>query len=114
MALPEILKAKANKTLEKFCHERIPPHARDQVKLEFEFRGNTVTLIEVRPVWNNPSRHTHSPVAQFRFDVDSMKWNLYCCDRNSKWHLYTQTEPTADFDLLIKEVDRDPTRIFWG
>ena len=114
MALPEILIAKASKALEKFCHDRIPPHARDQVKLEFEFRGNTVTLVEVRPVWNDPSRHTHSPIAQFRFDVDSMKWNLYCCDRNSKWHFYTQTEATADFDLLIKEVDSDPTRIFWG
>lgn len=114
MALPEIQKVKATKTLEKFCHDRIPPHVRDKVKLEFEFRGTTVTLIEVRPVWNDPSRHTRSPVAQFRFDADSMKWNLYCPDRNSKWHFYTQIEPTSDFDSLIKEVDRDPTGIFLG
>lgn len=114
MALPEILKAKATKTLEKFCQDRIPPHVRDKIKLEFEFRGNAVTLIEVRPVWNDPSHYTQSPVAQFRFDTESMKWNLYCRDRNSKWHPYMNLKPTPDFDLLIKEVDRDPTGIFWG
>lgn len=114
MALPEILKAKATKTLSQYCHDKIPPHVRDQIKLEFKFRGNTVTLFEVRPVWNDSSRHTNQPVAQFRFDMNSKKWNLYCCDRNAKWHSYIGVAPTTDFDSLIKEVDRDPTGIFWG
>ncbi len=114
MALPEIQKAKATKILMKFCNDRVPPHIRDKVKLEIEFRGKTVTLIEVQPAWNDPRCHTRLPIAQFRFDVDAMKWNLYCSDRNSKWHVYTQIGPTSDFDLLIKEVDRDPTGIFWG
>lgn len=114
MALPEILKAKATKTLSQFCHDRIPPHVRDQIKLDFKFRGNTVTLIEIRPVWNDSTRHTQSPVAQIRFNIISKKWELYCCDRNSKWHFYSEFKPTANLDLLIKEIDRDPTGIFWG
>lgn len=41
-------------------------------------------------------------------------WTLYYADRNSKWHLYYEIEPSADFDDLLREVDEDPTGIFWG
>jgi hypothetical protein len=40
-------------------------------------------------------------------------WTLYYADRNSKWHRY-DIEPSADFDDLLREVDEDPTAIFWG
>ena len=114
MALPDIQKAKATRTLEKFCHDRVPPHVRGKLKLEFEISGQYITLLEVRPVWNDPSRHTRSGVVKFRWVTKDMKWSLYWRDRNLKWHFYEEIEPTPDFDLLIKEVDRDPTGIFWG
>ena len=114
MALPEIQKAKATKTLEKFCNDRVPPHVRDKLRLEFEISGNYITLLEVRPVWDDPSRYTRSGVVKFRWITKDMKWSLYWRDRNLKWHLYEQCLPTPDFDLLVKEVDRDPTGIFWG
>jgi len=35
-------------------------------------------------------------------------------DRKSKWHLYLGIPPNADFDVLLKELDKDPTSIFYG
>jgi hypothetical protein len=64
--------------------------------------------------FRDPSVWTESPVAQFRFDEKTKKWDLYCRDRNSKWYLYSEIDSSANFDGLLKEVDRDPTGIFWG
>lgn len=114
MPLPELTKAAVSKKLSQFCNDRVPPHIRDKVRLDFEFRGNNVTLLEIRPVWNDPSQFTHMPVAQLRFENDDLKWTLYCCDRNSKWHIYKNVKATTNIDTLIKEIDADPTGIFWG
>jgi hypothetical protein len=31
-----------------------------------------------------------------------------------RWHLYIDAESSPKLDDLLKEVDRDPTGIFWG
>lgn len=114
MSLPELTKVAVSKKLDQFCNVRIPPEIRDKVRLEFEFRGSNVTLLEIRPVWNDPTNFTRSPVAQLRFNKVNLKWSLYCCDRNGKWHLYDNKQATTNVDNLIKEIDQDPTGIFWG
>jgi hypothetical protein len=85
-----------------------------QVRLSFRIRGNNVTLFEERPAFRYPSNWVTISIAQFRFDEDTNKWTLYYGDRNARWHLYNRVKPCADFFNLLKEVDRDPTDIFWG
>ncbi len=115
LALSEIQKKKVDSVLTLYCEEKVPAHVRDQVRLSYESRGNFVTLFEDRPVWNDPTAEwTHMKVAQFRFDDESLNWNLYCCDRNQKWHKYQGLSPSSRFEDLIDEVDDDPTGIFWG
>lgn len=114
MGLPEITKKKVEKTLGAFCERRVPPHVRDKIQLKFFFRGDSVTLFEERPRWDDPKEKTQLNVAQFRFDEATAKWSLYCRDRNSKWHLYQGIKQGASLDYLIDEVDKDPTGIFWG
>lgn len=111
MALPELTKKLVEKTLTAYCENRFPSHVRDQVRLVFKFRGNNVTLLESRPSIHTPEIWVDVSIAQFRFD-ESKKWTLFCCDRNSKWHIY-DAEP-SNFEKLLKEVDADPTGIFWG
>ena len=114
MPLSEITKARVDSLLKVFCSQRIPLHAKSQIKLCYEFRANTVTLFEDRPVWNDKSKWTHSPVAQFRFDKENLHWSLYCRDRNSKWHRFNPAPSTPSFESLVAEVDKDSTGIFWG
>lgn len=114
MALPELTRKRVESLLTDFCEKRVPAHVRHQIKLTFEFRGDTAILFEDRPVWNDPSRWTHSAVAQLRIDTETLKWTLYCRDRNSKWHLYQGINATNAIEELLAEVDRDPTGIFGG
>ena len=41
-------------------------------------------------------------------------WSLWWSDRNGRWHPYDDLDATADIDVLIREIDEDPTAIFWG
>lgn len=113
MALPENVRREVEPIIGQYCANRIPEHARHQVKMSFDFRGDAVTLVEERPHWQNPDQWTRTPIAQFRYDSRTERWSLFCSDRNSRWHNY-QARPTKDIRLLLREVDADPTGIFWG
>lgn len=114
MALPELIKKQVESVLTSFCKRRIPPHVQDKVRLVYSIRGMSVSLFEERPYFQDPSRWTSSPIAQFRFKIADKTWSLYCTDRNSKWHLYDRTKPSRQFIHLLRAVENDFTGIFWG
>ena len=113
MSLPANIQSQARELLQLFCDARVPERVRDQVKLNFSFDGNSVTLSEERPKWNDPTKWISSKVAQFRYQPGTGTWVLFCRDQNGRWHEYF-LPADADLGVLLKEVDRDPTGIFWG
>ena len=114
MPLSEFTRKLVETKLTEYCKHRIPTDIRDQIRLIFKIMRDKVTLIETRPCFRDPSIWTENPVAQFRLDKNTHKWTLYCMDRNSRWHLYDIIKPSADFDDMLKALDRDPTGIYWG
>ena len=115
MALPELIAAQVDRALATYCERRIPAHARSQVRLEHERRGNAVTLIERRPVWDDAAAEwTAMPIAQLRYDRKRGVWTLWCADRRRRWHLYDAAPPTRRIEELLTALDRDSTGIFWG
>ncbi len=114
MALPALTKKQIESKLARCCENRIPLRARNQVRLGFRFRGDSVTLFEERLRFRWSDEWVTIVVAQFRFDPGTSQWTLYCAERNSRWHEYLDAEPTKNLDDLNEEVDRDPTGIFWG
>lgn len=113
MPLPELLQQLVEKKLAAYCLARAPEHLHDQVRIGYRFRGQTVTLYESRTTFMKPERWVENAIAQFRFDPETKSWSLYCADRNLRWHLYEGLEPQRNFEILLTEVDRDPTGIFW-
>jgi hypothetical protein len=114
MPLPEFTKKLIEVKLTKYCKERIPEDARQNVRLTFNINEDIVTLILSRPYFKNPFKWAERSVAQIRFDNDKKKWLLYFIDKNENWHLYDLIEPINDFDDLLRELDRAPKGIFWG
>jgi len=100
--------------LREFCDDRVPPHAREQVQLDFHFDRNSVTLVERRPPWDGRGGWTESNIAKFRYFVGRREWRLYCRSRNGRWRQYPLLGAAARFETLLSEVDEDPICIFWG
>ncbi len=102
--------------MRRFCENKVPAQHRDELRVECAARGKSITIFERRPPWHPNLRPdwTRQPLAQLRYDPSDHHWRLYAADRNSRWHYYDMTEPTPQLDELLKEIDDDPTGIFWG
>ena len=113
-SLPELVRRSVDRDVGRYCEQRVPSNLRDEIRVEYEVRGNSVTIVERRP----PRRPESSPewsrltVAQLRYEDDA--WALYWSDRNGKWHFYDLFEPSPDLSAALNEIDDDPTAIFWG
>ena len=99
-----------------WCAARVPEHVRDQVRVECEVAPRHLTVVERRPPWKAEpgTEWTTFPIARLRFTKASGTWTLYWRDRNSRFHRYDRVAPTADIGVLLTELERDPTAIFWG
>lgn len=104
----------AEEKLKSLCNEKVSPEVSDKLKITFGFWQDSALIYEERPVWGDPSRWTKMKIARMDFNADTKGWTLYAYDRNSKPFLYDFTEIDTTLDRLIKEVDEDPTGIFWG
>jgi hypothetical protein len=98
----------------RYCEQRVPPHARHQVRLETIVRGSAITIIERRPPWRDDvaPEWSRSKIAQLRYDHDS--WTLHWADRNGRWLRYPDLEPSPRLDDLLTKIDRDPAGAFRG
>ena len=114
MALSDITLKIAEPAISSYCKSRSPEKLKDQIRITYKIRGNSITIYEERVYFKYSSKWSKSQVAQFKFDDKSLKWELFCSDRNLKWHSYMETYPERDITKLLKEVDEDPTGIFWG
>lgn len=100
--------------IRRFCAKKVPPKLVDGVRLEVATRGQSVSIHELRPVWRGaPGEWTSMAIAQLRYDGDGT-WTLYYGHRNGKSALYFDLDPKQPIDVLIHEVEDDPTCVFWG
>ena len=116
MPMPAAIRDDAMRHVSLFCENRVPEHARDEVRLEHSVRGNSITIVERRPPWSElvGPDWTSMKIAQLRYDERSRSWSLYAADRNERWFLYNDVDPAPDVGPLLAEIGEDPTGIFWG
>ena len=112
IVVPEIAVA----TVRRFCTDKIPAEHRHELRVEYGVRGKSITIFECRPPWDPRlgSEWTRQPVAQLRYNPANHHWQLFCSDRNSRWHDYDMVGPSPRIADRLDEVDADPTGIFWG
>lgn len=99
-----------------YCEQRVPPHALHQVRTELVLTRGGATITECRAPWREDfgPEWTSRGVARLRYIATTGLWTLFWSDRNTRWHRYDLADPTPDALVLLDEVDRDPTSIFWG
>jgi hypothetical protein len=114
MAIPDKVREEASRLLAEYCTTRIPERVRDQIRLSFRFEGHVAYLTESGPSLQGRGAWTDMDIARFRYYAGRREWVLYCVDRNDKWHRYDLPRGGSSFRRLLREVDDDPTGIFWG
>jgi hypothetical protein len=114
MPMPENVRLEAEAHLDRYVVDLVPPHARDKVRIGYVAKGMAITLFEQRPHWKEPSIWAQSDVVRVRYNKSSGVWTLYFRDQHGKWHVYDPLPPTPDFVKILREIESDPTGIFWG
>ncbi len=104
------------KRIQRYCESRVPEEVLDKVRVTMKRRGRSVTIFDgwLAPLQGDGSSWLDKPVAQLRYDDKHAGWTLYWADRNGRWHLYDLVEPHQPVGVLLGEIERDPTCIFWG
>lgn len=110
MALPETEQQRVDSLLGQLCVQRTIP---DQVKLQLDTRGNRVVLSESRPLFIDPAIWNEIKIAQFEYSPESCNWTLYWYDRKNRRQPYPTGRNRDTLEKLVREVDSDPTGIFW-
>lgn len=93
----------------RWCEQRIPAHARHQVRLEYQIHGRTVTIVERRAPWHPDygPEWTIRPVAQLRHSAN--RWRLYWPDRHTRWRVIHNVPAAQNVTPLLQVID-DPGR----
>lgn len=84
--------------------------------MECEVASGHLTIVERRAPWREESGPEWSrlPIARLRYTQGTGLWSLYWRDRNLKFHRYDRTPLTTDIQILLAEIEADPTHIFGG
>ncbi len=114
VALSEFEQKRIEKLLSAYCDGKVPPHLRDQIRIEFRIRGNEASLFESRPHFRGTGEWFSVKIARFRKDPQTETWQLHWADRNSRWRSYEPLPYHRDMEELLDEVKRDATGVFWG
>ncbi len=116
MALPTEVSDPAISLIATYCATKVPAEHDDKLRIEYKVRGNTITLYECRPPWRKElgPDWTRMRVCTFEWDPATYLWTLYARDRNDCRLEYPFIEPAPDLAPLIRDLDGDPTGIFWG
>jgi hypothetical protein len=114
MPFNKLEKARIERIVGSFCHDRIPDHLRSQIRVIYEVRGHEVKIIETRPHFMRKQEWTEHPVARMKYDPKTLKWQLYWRRASGKWMKYPDFQPTSNLQSLIETIAEDRYAVFWG
>ena len=100
-------------TIRGSCRQRIPEHARHQVRVDCESAGRRMTVVERPAPWpaDDAAEWTRRPIARLTYAAATRLWAPYWRDRHGHFHLYHQPAPTLKIDDLLAELVHDRTGI---
>ena len=61
----------------------------------------------------NRARPAEARLSAGELEAGAHDWSLYWADRNGRWHRYDAIPP-GRVDQVLREIESDPTGIFWG
>lgn len=98
-----------------WCLSRVPPEIKSKLDHDYEVEGQSVILLEVRPLWRGkPGEVTRSPFAKFRYVKSSRLWQIYWMRASGKWQAYEPDSIAFTIDEALRIIEADRYGCFFG
>lgn len=101
------------RAVRRYCASVVPERVRDQVRVEVEVAGNTVTIVERRVPWGAVTwpEWTRQGVAQLRY-IDQ-EWHIYWADRDNNWLRVHDLPATKNIEPQLGAITANHNDLFW-
>ena len=80
----------------------------------YEIQKQIIILLEVRPIWNEPSKVLNEPYAKATYIKKSDRWKVYWMRGNLQWFSYGPKPEVRKLTDFLKLVDEDEYCCFKG
>ncbi|MGY0034748.1 DUF3024 domain-containing protein [Pedobacter sp. NJ-S-72] len=80
----------------------------------YTWDGQSATLYEIRPQWNNPTKILHLEFAKLRFIKTTKIWRLYWKRGSGKWEAYGPHPKNSNLQELLIAIKKDSHCFFSG
>jgi uncharacterized membrane-anchored protein YjiN (DUF445 family) len=102
-------------TMENYISKVRPePEIRNQVDINYEIKDQSVTLNEIRPVWNNPKELLTLGYAKATYIISKKVWKVFWKRADNKWHSYKPSPTVKELKDFLKLVELDEYGCFKG
>ena len=64
---------------------RPPEDIRKELDIGYKIKGQSVVLVEIRPIWNNPSEIREYGYAKATFIKSKNAWKIFWMQTTQKW-----------------------------
>ena len=100
--------------LDRYCRKKVPAQQQNRIKVGYRIDGTDVMLYWSRPSREQPIDWIDTVLAKFKFNTRTSDWTLFWADDDNRCHRYSGFAARKNLEDLLREVDDDPTGIFWG
>jgi hypothetical protein len=101
--------------LEGFLEKRRPPvEIRKQVDLEYRIEGDSILILEIRPVWNDRDRIIERGIVKGTYIKSKDHWKIFWMRADMKWHNYKPYPAAKSLAEFVDVVEEDSHSCFWG
>lgn len=114
MAISEFEIFKVKKLAKDFCDERNKLCPPDKIRIDYRLEDQALFLLEIRPMWNDPSQYTENTFAKIWYIKKDKVWKLYWQRQNMSWLQYEPNGICKELEPLLKLVWDDDMGCFWG
>lgn len=96
--------------------DRIRPEEEIRKKLDFGYRveRQSVYIVEIHPMWNNPEKIHESRVAKATWVKTQSVWKVFWRRANLKWETYPPCPFVDTLAEFVDLVEEDRHHCFWG
>lgn len=93
---------------------RPPEDIRDEIDINYVVDGQSVTVIEIQPDWQDNLKKIERPIAKATWIKATSNWKIFWMRGDLKWHAYEPRPTAKNLKIFVKVLEEDDHGCFWG